>query len=76
MKVKTSVTLSPELLAAIDRHAGAGQSRSDFVERSAWAFVARLRREVRDARDLRRINRRAAQLNREAEDVLGYQIPL
>jgi metal-responsive CopG/Arc/MetJ family transcriptional regulator len=76
MKVKTSVTLSGTLLAAIDRHAGRNGNRSEFIETAVRAYIAALVRKQQNARDLAIINRRAARLNREANDVLGYQVPL
>lgn len=76
MKIKTSVTLSEELLAAIDRHQSEFRSRSEFLEVAARGFLARLAREKADLRDLEIINRKAEKLNAEAEDVLTYQMPL
>ena len=76
MKVKTSVTLSDTLLTAIDRHAGKGANRSQFIETAVRAYIAALVRKQQNLRDLAVINRRAARLNREANDVLDYQAPL
>jgi Arc/MetJ-type ribon-helix-helix transcriptional regulator len=76
MEVKTSITLSSEVLAAIDRHSGEFRSRSEFLEASAREFLARLARTATERRDLAIINRRADALNAEAEDVLSYQMPL
>lgn len=76
MKIKTSVTLSDTLLADIDRHAGKDANRSEFIENAVRSYILALVRKQENLRDLGIINRRAARLNREAEDVLGYQIPL
>lgn len=76
MKVKTSITLSNEVLAAIDRHSGEFRSRSEFLEASARDFLTRLARTAAERQDLEIINRRAGVLNAEAEDVLSYQVPL
>lgn len=76
MKIKTSVTLSDTLLADIDRHAGKDANRSEFIENAVRSYILALVRKQENLRDLRIINRRAARLNREARDVLGYQIPL
>jgi len=76
MKIKTSVTLSDSLLAQIDRHAGRGANRSEFIETAVRSYIAALVRRKQNLRDLAIINRRAARLNREARDVLDYQIPL
>ena len=76
MKVKTSVTLSDTVLAEIDRHAGKGANRSEFIETALRSYILALVRKQENQRDLAIINRRASRLNREARDVLGYQIPL
>ena len=76
MKLKTSVTLSDTLLADIDQHAGKNANRSEFIEKAVRSYIAALVRQQQNQRDLAIINRRAARLNREAMDVLEYQIPL
>jgi len=77
MKVKTSITLSKELLQAIDKRAKQlKKNRSDIIEAAVWAFIGQLIRDEQNARDLEIINRRADFLNQEAVDVLAYQIPL
>ena len=70
MRVKTSVTLPKDLLQRLDR---LDRNRSAILERAALAYLARLEREARDRKDMAIINRNAADLNREAEDVLAYQ---
>ena len=76
MKVKTSITLSNEVLQAIDLHIGKFRSRSEFLETAARKFIVQLARQEAEKRDLEIINRRADLLNTEAEDVLTYQAPL
>jgi len=76
MKIKTSVTLSGTLLADIDRHAGKDANRSEFIETAVRSYIAALVRKQQNLRDLAIINRRATRLNREAKEVLEYQIPL
>jgi metal-responsive CopG/Arc/MetJ family transcriptional regulator len=76
MKIKTSVTLSEELLEQIDRRGEQFKNRSDFLEIAAKAFLARLERDELNARDLEIINRNADRLNCEAADVLDYQVEL
>ena len=76
MKVKTSVTLSRELLQSIDAHGKEFKSRSEFLEAAAREFLSRLARKRTERRDLEIINRHADELNAEAEDVLAYQVPL
>jgi metal-responsive CopG/Arc/MetJ family transcriptional regulator len=73
MKVKTSITLSSDLLEELDRVAG-DEPRSAFIENVLRAYLRRREREEGDARDLELINAAADRLNAEAEDVLLYQV--
>jgi metal-responsive CopG/Arc/MetJ family transcriptional regulator len=73
MKVKTSVTLSEDLLKALDRAVRKDESRSQAIERLLAASLAARARHAADRRDLQLINDHAEQLNAEAEDVLAYQ---
>ena len=75
MKGKTSITLSRDLLTAVDEAAGPGTSRSAFIERVLRTYLRRRARAARNAQELQRLNRGATRLNREAADVLGYQTP-
>jgi len=75
MKKKTSITLSPEVLAGVDRLAGSSQSRSAFIELVLRKFLREQARVKLHARDLHLLNGAADELNAEAEDVLGYQAP-
>jgi len=76
MKVKTSVTLSEDVVKQLDAVVGPGESRSQVIERMLREAFARLERRARDLRDLELINRNADKLNEEAEDVLSYQVEL
>jgi len=76
MKVKTSITLSDDLLDEIDRRSGEFRSRSAFLETAARGFLRQLARTELEQRDLNTINRRAEALNAEAADVLSYQVQL
>ena len=73
MKEKTSITLSRDLLAGIDRLAGSQYSRSAFIERVLRRYLREQVRAQTNARDLERINQAAGRLNSEAADVLDYQ---
>jgi metal-responsive CopG/Arc/MetJ family transcriptional regulator len=75
MKEKTSITLSGDVLAAIDRVAGSRQSRSAFIEGVLREFLRERAHGAVQARDLQRINAAAQRLNDEAADVLEYQAP-
>ena len=72
MKAKTSVTLSEDLLEAIDRRAGQFKNRSDFIETAVRAFLAQMIRDEQNARDLAIINRRGGYLKREGAQGLPY----
>lgn len=74
MKVKTSITLSEDLLEAIDQRSAQFKNRSDFIESAIRAFIVQMIREEQNAKDLAIINRQAERLNQEASDVLRYQV--
>ncbi len=76
MKIKTSVTLSNELVEAIDEYGQPYKNRSDFIEAAIWAFIKQIVRDQQNARDIEIINRNADRLNEEALDVLAYQVQL
>lgn len=76
MKQKTSITLSPATIAAIDEIAGESSNRSRVIEQAVVEFLERRRRQVREARDLEILNSAADDLNHEVEDVLDYQAEL
>ena len=74
MKVKTSITLSEDLLEAIDQRSAQFKNRSDFIESAIRAYIAQMVREEQNAKDLAILNRQAERLNEEAIDVLSYQV--
>jgi metal-responsive CopG/Arc/MetJ family transcriptional regulator len=76
MKVKTSITLSEDLLKTVDEYARQYNNRSEFIEQAVRVFIRQLIRRQQDARDLEIINHRADVLNQEAMDVLTYQVDL
>lgn len=76
MKIKTSITLSEELVKEIDSLATSEHNRSAFLETAAWEYIAKLRRSQRNERDLALLNEHADRLNEEINDVVSYQIPL
>jgi len=75
MKRKTSITLSEEVLKKLRRHAGAGKSRSAYIERVLRLYFRRKEHAAAQARDIERINAAADRLNAEVKDVLEYQAP-
>jgi metal-responsive CopG/Arc/MetJ family transcriptional regulator len=74
MKVKTSITLSEDIIKGLARLARRGESRSETIERLLRHGMAAEARRATDARDRALIDRHADALNEEAEDVLGYQV--
>jgi metal-responsive CopG/Arc/MetJ family transcriptional regulator len=75
MKEKTSITLSKEVLTAIDRFAGSKQSRSAFIEAVLAQYLRQQARAKVEARDLDLINKSADELDAEVRDILRYQDP-
>ena len=73
IRQKTSITLEPETLRAIDELAGSESNRSRVIERAVLEFLERHRVATRERRDLEILNRHAEELNSEVEDVLAYQ---
>lgn len=74
MKVKTSITLSEDILKVIDKRLHDFKNRSDFIECAIRAYIDKLIKDEQDARDLAIINKEADRLNKEAKDVLSYQV--
>ena len=76
MKVKTSVSLSPETIRTLDRLAGKRTSRSRIIEQAVLELAARRDRARRDAREIDVLNASADELNREMTDILAFQADL
>ncbi|MBP7737502.1 MAG: ribbon-helix-helix protein, CopG family [Spirochaetes bacterium] len=76
MKVKTSITISRELLKEIDRIISKSGNRSLFIEEAVREYLKGKKRQLRDRNDTEIINRSAGDLNREAEEVLSYQVKI
>ncbi len=70
MRVTTSVTLPEDVLAAIDKM---DENRSEFLERAARQYLARLDRAEREKRDAEIYEREIEYLNAEAMDALKFQ---
>ena len=76
MKVKTSISLSEDIVARLDQLASRGESRSELIERLLRESFMEMERRAQDSKDLEIINRNADELNEEADDVLGFQVEL
>lgn len=74
MKLKTSITLSEDILKTVERAATKGESRSETIERLLRESLGARARHAADERDRALIDKHAGQLNDEADDVLGYQV--
>lgn len=74
MKIKTSITLSEELLNTVDNMAVDYKNRSEFIELALWRAIKQMVREEQDAHDVLIINAHLDELNAEAEDVMAYQV--
>ncbi len=73
MKVKTSITLSKDIMVQIDEWSSGEKNRSAFIEAAVAAYIDQLRRGARNRSDLHILNEHARRINREMEDVLHYQ---
>ena len=71
-KVKASITLSEDILRAVDDLAKSS-SRSEVIEHALRDFLAARERLLRDARDVEIMNRHAEAYNLETADLLSYQ---
>jgi len=76
MKMKTSITLSEDLISALENDAMKGESRSEQIERLLRERLKEKAREEREQRDLELINEHADRLNKEAGEVLEFQVEL
>ena len=74
MKVKTSITLSEDLIKEIDTLLGQSGNRSAFVEQVLRDFLAAKARRFDAAKELEILNQFADELNEEAADTLSYQV--
>jgi metal-responsive CopG/Arc/MetJ family transcriptional regulator len=77
MKVKTSITLSEDLIRSINELIIAqDENRSEFIENIIRLYIEKIKLTKRNLKDLNILNKNADILNKEAEDVLSYQVDL
>ena len=76
MKSKTSITLSADVLEAVDKIANGNRTRSEIIERAVREYIQRMADAKRDQRDLEILNRSAKRMARESKDALKYQVKL
>jgi metal-responsive CopG/Arc/MetJ family transcriptional regulator len=63
-----------ETITLIDEHMDKEPNRSAFIEAAVRAYLELVTRRERDQADFRTINRLSAKLNKEASDVLTFQV--
>ena len=76
MKVKTSITLSKDVLNEIDDIIAPDGNRSIFIEDAVKTYIKLQKRILRNQNDLKIINKSAKDLNKEAKDILSYQVKI
>ena len=74
MKIKTSITLSEEIIREIDELSSQYGNRSALIEKAIRDFLTAEAKHRRVLQDIEILNRRSDALNKEAEDVLSYQV--
>jgi hypothetical protein len=75
MIIETVVALPDDLRLALDRRAPSPPERDELIAAALRAYFA-WPRPGEDASDLAVINAHSDELNAEAEDARGYQVPL
>lgn len=76
MKIKTSITLSEDIIKEIDKISKQYGNRSLLIERAIRDFLAAEAKLRLNLHDMEILNRCTDALNEEAEDVLSYQVPV
>ena len=76
MKIKTSITISEDILYEIDKLVSQYGNRSILIEKAIRDFLAAEAKRTRDLQDAEILKMRADALNKEAADVLSYQVDL
>lgn len=73
MKIKTSITISKDLIKEIDSVISKSGNRSLFIEEAVIDYLKHRKRLTRDQKDFEIINNHSDELNNEAADILTYQ---
>ncbi len=76
MKTKISITLDVGLMKTIDKEFGGKKNRSQLIEEAVREYVERRIHINRDLADLEILNKKSDKLNKEATDVLLFQVDL
>ena len=73
MKVKTSITISKNILEQIDNKSNDSYNRSRFIEEAVVYYLKNYQKKIREINDSQIINSKYKELNVEAEDALSFQ---
>ena len=73
MKVKTSITISKNILEQIDNKITDSYNRSKFIEEAVVYYLKIYQKTIREINDSKIINSNYKELNKKAEDVLSFQ---
>ncbi len=74
MKMKTSITLSEEVVQKIDALSYLFGNRSALIEKAVRDLITAEEKRHNDRKDLEILNQNAEVLNDEADDVLSGQV--
>ena len=73
MKVKTSITISRNILEKIDNNINKSYDRSKFIEEAIVYYLKNRQKTMNEVNDSNILNTKYKELNKEAEDVLSFQ---
>ncbi|HLC17213.1 MAG TPA: hypothetical protein VJL89_13405 [Thermodesulfovibrionia bacterium] len=76
MKSKRAINISEDILISIDQIIGEPNSSSEFIENILRKYLLERQAKKQQLKDLEIINSNSEYLNKEAKDVLDYQIAL
>lgn len=74
--MKSTITISDELVNAVDQIIGEKANIENLIEVLLRKYIEEEKRKQQDLRDLQILNDNSDYLNSEAEDVLSYQVSL
>ena len=76
MKIKTSITISEELLKKIDNIDSKKHNRSAIIEKALWFYLEIKTRNFRDQKDLDILNKISETHLKENEEIMDMQADL
>jgi len=74
MKIKNSISFSEDIQEALEQVIVKPKNRSALIEHALREYLDKRARKLRNDKDLKILNRNSVRLNREAEEVLSYQV--